>query len=111
MEDDAERLRVFDGAPAAFIPDGRLTFSKLDAVFRSGNRTRDDLPSHLVIEGEIPPEVADFYAHMCPAGVYERQAGRLVVNAPNCIDCRATDVLGPRWTAREAGSGPAYRRM
>jgi len=35
----------------------------------------------------------------------------LRVNAPNCVDCKATDVLGPRWTAREGGSGPAYRRM
>ena len=36
---------------------------------------------------------------------------RLVVNAPNCIDCKATDVLGPRWAPRESGSGPRYRRM
>jgi len=109
--DDAERSRIFDGAPSAFSPDGLTTFSKLDAVYRSGNRTRDDGPPHLLLGGEVGPELADFYAHMCPAGVYERQGGRLVVNAPNCIDCRATDVLGPRWTVREAGSGPAYRRM
>ena len=32
-------------------------------------------------------------------------------NPPNCIDCKATDVLGPRWTPREGGSGPHYRRM
>ena len=38
-------------------------------------------------------------------------AGRLVVNAPNCVDCKATDVLGPRWTPREGGSGPKYKRM
>ena len=37
------------------------------------------------------------------AGVYERDGDRLVVNAPNCIDCKATDVLGPRWTPREGG--------
>jgi electron-transferring-flavoprotein dehydrogenase len=55
--------------------------------------------------------VADFYSHVCPAGVYERQGDRLVVNAPNCIDCKATDVVGPRWTPREGGSGPAYKRM
>ncbi|MFS8637970.1 MAG: 4Fe-4S dicluster domain-containing protein [Gemmatimonadota bacterium] len=35
----------------------------------------------------------------------------LIVNAPNCIDCKATDILGPRWTPREGGSGPRYRRM
>ena len=63
------------------------------------------------VGGEKPPEVAEFYQHMCPAGVYERQGESLVVNAPNCVDCKATDVLGPRWTPREGGSGPHYRRM
>lgn len=90
---------------------GALTISKLDAVFKSGNATRDDIPSHLIIGTDIPPEVAELYEHMCPAGVYERQGDRLVVNAPNCIDCKATDILGPRWTPREGGSGPKYRRM
>jgi ferredoxin-like protein FixX len=88
-----------------------LTFSKLDAVFKSRNKTRDDIPSHLIVGKDVPPEVAEFYAHMCPAGVYERDRDRLIVNAPNCIDCKATDVLGPRWTVREGGSGPAYRLM
>jgi electron-transferring-flavoprotein dehydrogenase len=32
---------------APFVPDGKLTFSKLDANFKSGNATRDDIPSHL----------------------------------------------------------------
>ena len=48
---------------------------------------------------------------MCPAGVYEVVDGTLRINAPNCIDCKATDVLGPRWMPREGGSGPKYRRM
>lgn len=93
------------------VTDGRLTFSKLDAVFRSGNRTRDDIPSHLIAGADAPREIAELYAHMCPAGVYERESDGLVVNAPNCIDCKATDVLGPRWTPREGGSGPRYRTM
>ncbi|MGH7475441.1 MAG: 4Fe-4S dicluster domain-containing protein [Longimicrobiales bacterium] len=107
--DAAEPRRSAGGEP--FTPDGVLTFRKLDAVFKSGNQTRDDIPSHLVVGRDVPPEVADFYAGMCPAGVYERQGERLIVNAPNCIDCKATDVLGPRWTPREGGSGPKYRRM
>ena len=45
----------------------------------------------------------------CPLGVYERDGDILRVNAPNCVDCKATDVLGPRWTPREGGSGPKYR--
>jgi electron-transferring-flavoprotein dehydrogenase len=107
---DAEELkRVTPAAP--FAPDGKLTFSKVDAVFRSGNQTRDDIPGHLIVGEDIPAEVAEMYQHLCPAGVYERQGDKLVVNAPNCIDCKATDVLGPRWTPREGGSGPRYKRM
>ena len=92
-------------------PEGPLAVSKEDAVFRSGNATRDDIPSHLEAVDGVPGEVAEFYAHMCPAGVYERDGEGLVVNAPNCIDCKATDVLGPRWRPREGGSGPSYKRM
>jgi electron-transferring-flavoprotein dehydrogenase len=97
--------------PEAFVPDGKLTFSKLDAVFKSGNATRDDIPSHLIVGPDITPDVAELYTHMCPAGVYERDGDRLVVSPANCIDCKATDVLGPRWTPREGGSGPKYRQM
>ncbi len=97
--------------PEPFVPDGKLTFSKLDAVFKSGNATRDDIPSHLIVGPDITPEVAELYTHMCPAGVFERDGERLVVSPANCIDCKATDVLGARWTPREGGSGPKYRQM
>lgn len=91
--------------------DGKLTFSKLDGVFRSGNNTRDDMPSHLLVADELPPEVQQLYVDMCPAGVYERRDGKLVVNDSNCVDCKAADVLGPRWRPREGGAGTKYRRM
>jgi ferredoxin-like protein FixX len=107
---DAAEPRVL-AAAQELTPDGVLTFSKLDAVFKAGNKTRDDIPSHLIVGSDITAEVAEFYEHVCPAGVYERNGDRLTVNAPNCVDCKATDVLGPRWTPREGGSGPAYRRM
>ena len=105
---DAEEAKVLGAAPEA---GGPLAVSKVDAVFKSGNQTRDDIPSHLAVGEDIPPEVAEMYVHMCPAGVYEREGDRLRVNAPNCVDCKATDVLGPRWAPREGGSGPQYRRM
>jgi electron-transferring-flavoprotein dehydrogenase len=107
---DAEEVRHV-GPAGTFTPDGKLTFSKVDSVFKSGNQTRDDIPSHLIVGEDVPAEAAELYVHMCPAGVYERDGDKLVVNAPNCIDCKATDVLGPRWTPREGGSGPRYRRM
>ncbi len=110
MAEDAAAPRVVSD-PLPFTPDNVLTFSKLDAVFKSGNATRDTIPSHLIVGEGITAEVADFYAHVCPAGVYEREGNGLRVNAPNCVDCKATDVLGPRWTPREGGSGPKYRLM
>ena len=85
--------------------------SKVDAVFKSGNSTRDTIPSHLIPAGGVPGDVARFYSHMCPAGVYDATENGLRINAPNCVDCKATDVLGPRWTPREGGSGPKYKRM
>jgi electron-transferring-flavoprotein dehydrogenase len=110
LERDADvRKSVGGGEP--FTPDGTLTFSKVDAVFKSGNTTRDTIPSHLIVGKNVDPVVAEMYAHVCPAGVYEVNDGRLQVNAPNCIDCKATDILGPRWTPREGGSGPSYKRM
>jgi electron-transferring-flavoprotein dehydrogenase len=111
MHEDAEQARTPGAASAPLVPDGSLTVSKVDAVFKSGNATRDTVPQHLLVGTDVTAEVADFYAHLCPAGVYERVGNELRVNAPNCIDCKATDVLGPRWTPREGGSGPKYRLM
>ena len=110
MEPDAAVPRRV-GVSGSFTPDGDLTISKVDGVFKSGNATRDTIPTHLVVGRDVPAAVAEFYAHLCPAGVYELADGVLRVNAPNCVDCKATDVLGPRWTPREGGSGPRYKRM
>jgi electron-transferring-flavoprotein dehydrogenase len=105
---EAERTRASN---QPFVPDNKLTVSKVDAVFKSGNATRDTIPSHLLVGKEISGEVANFLSHLCPAGVYERVGDELRVNPPNCVDCKATDDLGPRWTPREGGSGPKYRLM
>jgi electron-transferring-flavoprotein dehydrogenase len=109
-EDAASPKRVGE-PPETFVPDGKLTFSKVDAVYKSGNQTRDDIPPHLIRRSEVSPEMAELYTHVCPAGVYEKDENGLRVNAPNCVDCKATDVLGPRWSPREGGSGPSYRLM
>lgn len=111
VEEDAAETKSLSGDGEKFVPDGKLTFSKVDAVYKAGNQTRDDIPTHLIVGEDVSAELAELYEHMCPAGVYERDGEKLVVNAPNCVDCKATDVLGPRWTPREGGSGPAYRKM
>jgi electron-transferring-flavoprotein dehydrogenase len=110
VEPDSHALR-YAGQPKPFTPDGKLTFRKLDAVFKSKNATRDNIPSHLLAAKEIDPAVGEFYAQLCPANVYEVVDGKLHINPPNCVDCKATDVLAPRWTPREGGSGPKYTRM
>ncbi len=106
VEDAAEPKQI---APAA--DSTKLGLSKVDAVYLSGNKTRDDIPQHLTVGKDVSPEVAEFYSHLCPAGVYERVGDKLQINAPNCVDCKATDVLGPRWQPREGGSGPNYNLM
>jgi electron-transferring-flavoprotein dehydrogenase len=106
--EDADEPKEFR---APDFPLDKMGLSKVDAVYLSGNKTRDDIPQHLIVGKDITPEMADFYSAMCPAGVYERRGDSLVVNAPNCVDCKATDVLGPRWAPREGGSGPDYKQM
>ena len=109
MEEDAAALR--EVTPPQEPIKGRFTISKLDAVYLAGNATRDDIPSHLLPKESVPEAVGKFYESLCPAGVYEWNGSELVVNAPNCVDCKATDVVGPRWRPREGGSGPSYRLM
>src|SRR5690606_14588745 len=66
MEADNAAPRVARTA-SNFVPDGKLTFGKVDAVFKSGNATRDDIPSHLIVGQDISAEVAELYHRMCPA--------------------------------------------
>ena len=71
-ERDAEQsLIVTDRAKSYPAPDGVLTFDKLSSVFASGNRTRDDQPNHIRVQTKVPREVAELWARMCPAHVYE----------------------------------------
>ena len=95
-------------------PDGVLTFDKLSSVFASGNRTRDDQPNHVRIERRVPREVAEMWAWMCPAQVYEvgEDDGdgtvELKLTPSNCVQCGAITARGGRLTPPEGGSGPEY---
>jgi len=106
LKSDAQHIRN-----THFAPTTHQGLSKTDGVFLSGNQTRDQIPSHLKVNTNLPKEVALFYQHLCPAGVYEYKEGQLTVNAPNCIDCKATDILGPHWSPKERASGPSYKLM
>jgi electron-transferring-flavoprotein dehydrogenase len=95
-------------------PDGALTFDKLSSVFASGNRTRDDQPNHVRIERNVPRDVAEMWAWMCPAQVYEvgedNGDGTVAVKLTpsNCVQCGAITARGGRLTPPEGGSGPEY---
>ncbi len=110
---DAPLLR--SGRAARYpAPDGTLTFDKLSSVFASGNRTRDDQPSHLRITTRVPRDVGEMWTWMCPAQVYELGADHgdgtvTVVTTPsNCVQCGAITAKGGRLTPPEGGSGPEY---
>jgi len=114
-ERDAEqKLISTDRAKSYPEPDGKLTFDKLSSVFASGNRTRDDQPNHIRIQTKVPRELAELWAHMCPAQVYEVGEtdgdGTVQVKlAPsNCVQCGAITAKGGRLTPPEGGSGPEY---
>src|SRR3954452_841979 len=87
-------------------PDGKTYFDKLSSVFATGNASRDDAPSPIRIQENVPLAVALMWENMCPAQVYEvsdevkdqmSQDGGLKedtlvevhVNASNCVQCGA----------------------
>lgn len=114
-EPDAEQPLLYSNRGASYpAPDGKLTFDKLSSVFAAGNQTRDDQPNHIRIEQKVPREVAEMWAHLCPAQVYEvgpeERAGLVNVSvaASNCIQCGAVSAKGGRFTPPEGGSGPEY---
>jgi len=110
-ETDSEKPRTRKETTVYELASNKNTLQKTEAVYLSGNKTRDDIPPHLKVKEDLPEDIQEFYTHLCPAGVYERKNGKLIVNAPNCVDCKATDVLGPGWTPKEGGAGPNYTQM
>ncbi|MGI8422019.1 MAG: 4Fe-4S dicluster domain-containing protein, partial [Gaiellaceae bacterium] len=115
---DAEQpLIQTDRAKTYPAPDGKLVFDKLSSVFLSGNKTRDDQPSHIRIETEVPRAVGELWERMCPAQVYEVEEGAgdgmvtVKVTPSNCVQCGAITAKGGRLTPPEGGSGPEYQRV
>ena len=97
-------------------PDGKYIFDKLSSVFVTGNATRDDAPNHIRVARNVPRTVAETWAWMCPAGVYEIPDDApaqgnvdVTVNYTNCVQCGAITAKGGRLTAPEGGDGPLYQ--
>jgi electron-transferring-flavoprotein dehydrogenase len=120
LESDAGvPVALGDRAKTYPAPDGKLVFDKLSSVYLSGNKTRDDAPSHIRVDTKVRREVAEAWGHMCPAQVYEvgdeaSPAGNVVdveVTASNCVQCGAISAKGGRLTPPEGGDGPEYTQM
>ena len=107
-------------------PDGALTFDRLSSVFISNTNHEENQPAHLTLKDASVPVAINLsrYAgpesRYCPAGVYEfvkNDAGddRLVINAQNCVHCKACDIKDPTqnivWVTPEGGGGPNYAGM
>jgi electron-transferring-flavoprotein dehydrogenase len=114
-EPDAEQPLLRTNRAAQYpTPDGKLTFDKLSSVFLSGNKTRDDQPSHIRIAQRVPKEIAELWVNMCPAQVYEigtvggDETVTVNVAPSNCVQCGAITAKGGRLTPPEGGSGPEY---
>jgi electron-transferring-flavoprotein dehydrogenase len=112
-ERDAEQELLRDEPAPAPTFDGTLTFDKLSSVFLSGNRTRDDQPSHIRVAERVPAELGELWSRLCPAAVYETRPGEdglveVEVTASNCVQCGAISAKGGRLTPPEGGSGPEY---
>ncbi len=113
---DARPMFIGDSRDSYPKPDGKLTFDKLSSVFITGNATRDDAPNHIRVQKRVPRELAETWAWMCPAGVYEipedaPESGEVevIVNYTNCIQCGAITAKGGRLTTPEGGDGPLYQ--
>jgi electron-transferring-flavoprotein dehydrogenase len=108
-EPDADQPIVRTSRSRSYpAPDGKLTFDKLSSVYLSGNRTRDDAPSHIRVRTRVPAELAVLWERMCPAQVYEAVEDGVEVTPSNCVQCGAITAKGGRLTPPEGGSGPEY---
>jgi electron-transferring-flavoprotein dehydrogenase len=113
---DAKPMFIGDTKDGYPKPDGKYIFDKLSSVYITGNATRDDAPNHIRVRKRVPREVAETWAWMCPAGVYEIPDDApssgvvdVIVNYTNCVQCGAITAKGGRLTTPEGGDGPLYQ--
>ncbi len=124
--DFAWTRKAVEGQMIAYPPpDGMLSFDKMSSVYLAGTSHEEDQPTHLKMEDpDLPirenlPNYAEPAQRYCPAGVFEvledGDKTRFVVNAANCVHCKACDIKDPGqnivWTPPEGGSGPNYAAM
>jgi electron-transferring-flavoprotein dehydrogenase len=124
--DHAATIPGVSAAPVAYEkPDGVLSFDRLSSVFVSNTLHEEDQPVHLRVRDMTLQRASEYEVYdgpsqlYCPAGVYEwvEEAGepRYVINAANCVHCKACDIKDPNqnidWVPPECGGGPNYPNM
>ena len=106
-------------------PDGKITFSKTESLYRSGTKHEENQPCHLLIKPDDIEEIClkkcmiEFdnpCRHFCPAQVYEiilYPHPTLKLNPSNCLHCKTCETVDPygiiTWTPPEGGGGPGYK--
>jgi electron-transferring-flavoprotein dehydrogenase len=99
-------------------PDGVVSFDLLTQLAKSGTNHDHDQPAHLTLLDPTVPEKVNLPIYdgpegrFCPAKVYEYVNNKLVINAQNCLHCKACDIKDPtqniNWVVPEGAGGPAY---
>ena len=108
-------------------PDGVLSFDRLTNLGFSGTNHEQGRWGHLRLGDESLPILANLPRYdepaqrYCPAGVYEvvreseTGAPQFVINAQNCVHCKACDIKDPSenitWVTPQGGEGPNYPNM
>ncbi len=126
IPDFARTKKADKGQKIAYPPpDGLVSFDKMSSVYLAGTSHDEDQPTHLKLnDPDLPirenlPNYAEPAQRYCPAGVFEvleeGESTRFVINAANCVHCKACDIKDPgqniAWTPPEGGSGPNYAAM
>jgi len=124
---DFARLKpLSEVTPIAYPrPDGKISFSRSESVYRANIAHEEDQPVHLrLTDPDVPirdnlPRYGEPAPLYCPAGVYEvvEEGGAPVfrIHAQNCVHCKTCDIKDPAqnitWVPPEGGSGPNYSGM
>ena len=115
---DAEQP-VFDGGRSDTYakPDGKLHLRQALLGLHQRQRDARRRPQpHQGAKARGPRTLAQTWAWMCPAAVYEipedapeKGPVDVIVNYTNCVQCGAITAKGGRLTPPEGGDGPLYR--
>jgi electron-transferring-flavoprotein dehydrogenase len=118
-------IDAFNEVTEGFKPDGNITFSKEDGLFRSGTLHEEDQPCHLLVKqtdieniclDKCRQEYGNPCNHFCPAKVYEvtyEPVPSFRLHPSSCLHCKTCEIADPygiiTWTTPEGGGGPGYK--